>query len=216
MSDERGAVRAISDSRLKFFRGCQYTQSSYTGVVLCTTGTSTAREVAIRLTVQPEKSWMTETTAASCRQRTGGRWMLAGVRYDLARPPIALRCPDGIEITRLSALESKQPYPAPLQSASSINPCTLRPRLIATIFSLRRSSGLTRTRIPSRAASRPAFRSPHNLSHSERPLCAATVKTVTAQSAGAFALGLLQSSSSERPQLCDLSRWLLQQQFDRR
>jgi hypothetical protein len=30
MSDERGAVRAISDSRLKFFRGCQYTQSSST------------------------------------------------------------------------------------------------------------------------------------------------------------------------------------------
>ncbi len=47
-------------------------------------------EVAIRLTVQPEKSWMTETTgfqtdiAASCRQRTGGRWMLAGVRYEPA------------------------------------------------------------------------------------------------------------------------------------
>ena len=57
------------------------------------------------------------------------------LRYDLARPAIALGCPDGIEITRLSALEPEQPYPAPLQLASSINPCTLSPRLIATIFS---------------------------------------------------------------------------------
>src|SRR5258708_5882089 len=40
MSDERGAVRAISDSRSKFFRGCQYTQSSYTGMELCIAGTS--------------------------------------------------------------------------------------------------------------------------------------------------------------------------------
>src|SRR5258708_39594093 len=40
MSDERGAVRAISDSRSKFFRGCQYTQSSYTGMVLCIAGPS--------------------------------------------------------------------------------------------------------------------------------------------------------------------------------
>src|SRR6266852_5008288 len=45
MSDERGAVRAISDSRLKFFRECQYTQSSYTGMVLCITGTSRGAEV---------------------------------------------------------------------------------------------------------------------------------------------------------------------------
>jgi hypothetical protein len=29
MSDERGAVRSICDSRPKFFRGCQYTRSSY-------------------------------------------------------------------------------------------------------------------------------------------------------------------------------------------
>src|ERR1700730_11462126 len=29
MSDERGAVRSFCDSRSKFFRGCQYTQSSY-------------------------------------------------------------------------------------------------------------------------------------------------------------------------------------------
>ena len=42
--------------------------------------------------------------------------MLAGVRYDLARPPIALRCPDGIEITRLSALEVE----AALSSTSAI------------------------------------------------------------------------------------------------
>ena len=29
MSDERGPVRSLSDSRLKIFRGCQYTLSSY-------------------------------------------------------------------------------------------------------------------------------------------------------------------------------------------
>ena len=29
MSDERGAVRSVCDSRSNFFRGCQYTQSSY-------------------------------------------------------------------------------------------------------------------------------------------------------------------------------------------
>jgi hypothetical protein len=33
MSDERGAVRAISDSRLKFLRECQYTQSCRSAAV---------------------------------------------------------------------------------------------------------------------------------------------------------------------------------------
>ena len=37
MSDERGAVRSFCDSRSKFFRGCQYTQSSYLQEVLCIT-----------------------------------------------------------------------------------------------------------------------------------------------------------------------------------
>jgi len=38
MSDERGAVRSICDSRSKLFRGCQYTQSAYLRVVLSITG----------------------------------------------------------------------------------------------------------------------------------------------------------------------------------
>jgi hypothetical protein len=35
---KRGAVRSVCDSRSKFFRGCQYTQSSYLQKVLCITG----------------------------------------------------------------------------------------------------------------------------------------------------------------------------------